>query len=225
MNKINDKCFKQKEMVYVLLNKPFEDLKQYFIKSEITDNELYSDLQFNINHAFIVAANNGKFNLVKYLLTSPELEMHADINFKDNEAMYSACCNGYQFLVEYLSSSPDLKEHAKIPSNPNELEDIFNSLCDYIMDVNDRINEDDCDTNSIRGRTYYSQLDDYYQVLHYLIYKCEIRPTKDIISILQNKTTKEFYEPGIEKLKLNEMVQSLQDELSHNTVEKKKLKL
>jgi hypothetical protein len=225
MSEISDKLFKQKEMVHVLMNKPLEDLKQYFIKSELTDNEIYSDLQFNINHAFTVAANSGKFNVVKYLLTSPELEMHADINFDGGYAMYVALSEGNLYLVDYLLTSDELKEHGKIPTNPNELEDIFSSICNYIVDVNEKFNEYECDPDSMQGRSYCSQIEDYYEVLYFLIYKCEVRPTKDIISILGKSTSKEFFKDAVKKLELNEIVQSLQEELGNNVVDKKKLKL
>jgi hypothetical protein len=224
MNEILDKKFKQKEMIYVLLNKPLEDLKPYFIQSEKTNNEIYSDLQFNINHAFIVATSSGKIHLVKYLLTSPELEMHADIHFDDDYAICAACRLGCQSLVEYLLDSSDLKVHAKIPNNPDEIEDIFNSVCDYIIEVNNKINNYEYDRGSISGSSCFAELDEYYDFLHYLIYKCEIQPTKDIIEVLKKNTDKEFYEPAIKKLKLNE-VELLDRELKNNTENIKRMKI
>jgi len=225
MSEITDKLFKQTEMKHVLMNGSLEELKQYFIKSEITNNEVYSDLQFNINHAFIVASREGKFGLVKYLLTSPELEIHADVSFNDNYAIYSAFCDGYLYLVDYLSKSPDLKEHAKIPTNPNELEDIFNSICGCISELNENSNLHEYSDDSMHVKAHYSQLDDYYEVLYSLVYHYEVRPTKDIIKTLEKNTTKEFSMLAIKKLKLNEMAQSLHEELKSDIKPTKRIKI
>jgi hypothetical protein len=203
---ILEKSFLQREMVEVLLNGSEEELKQYFTKSEKTNNDLYSDLQFNINLAFKVSANSGLFNKVKYLLTSPDLEIHADIHFDDDCAMESACCWGYGYLVEYFLHSEDLKEHLKLPQDMRFAFESILTLIDEVKHENNHCSDSIIDSQNNR-------IEDYLEFLTYLIYDCNIKPTEEIINLLERKTDKEFHEPAIKKMKINALVSSLESEL------------
>jgi hypothetical protein len=214
----------QKEMLYVLMNKPLEQLKPYFVNSDLTKNEEYSDIQFNINHAFEVATRSNNVILIQYLLTSPELLMHADINFDDNIGMYNACCDGNQNLVQYLNASPELKQHAPIPTNEEELEDIFGSVCNNMIKIEQEINE----YNLIDEEAKYSELEDYETFLHFLVFDCKVVPTNHIVSILKINTNKDFHEPAIEQLyanKIHKNVQSLKEQLGKKSKKDIKMKI
>jgi hypothetical protein len=208
MNQIinRDKCFKQKEMIETLINGSLDQLKLYFIPSELTNNELYSDLQFNINNALKVVANNGNVEKAKYLLTSAELNIHADINFDNSSAIESACYWGHKDLVDYLLHSSELKENAKLPKN---MDKIIESIIMHTKEA----------------RTLDQQID-YLEFIYFLVKDCQIRPTEKIINILTNNSHPSFYEPAIAQLAQNELYHSLQDELSMNsTPGNKKLKI
>jgi len=192
----SNKSFAQKEMINVLMRGTLEELNQYFVDSEVTQNELYSDLQFNINNAFKIAANNGDLEKCKYLLTSPDLNIHADIHFNNNSAMESACYWGYKDLVDYLFKSTELKENAKLPNN---MEKIIESIIMHTKEA----------------RTLDQQID-YLCFIEYLVHDCLIRPTEKIISMLRKETHPSLYEPAIKQLAQNELYYSLQNDLQSN---------
>ena len=77
--------------------------------------ELYKTLTpKQLNKVFIDSCQNGHLEIVKYLLTSPDLKEHADIHADNDVGFRWACENGYLEVVKYLLTSPDLKEHANI---------------------------------------------------------------------------------------------------------------
>ena len=60
--------------------------------------------------------------LVKYLLTSPELKVKPDINAQSDLALTCACQIGSLEIVKYLIESPELENHSKVPfinNSPN----------------------------------------------------------------------------------------------------------
>jgi hypothetical protein len=200
-----NKFFKQKEMIQTIATGSLEELRQYFIPSEITNNELYSDLQFNINNALKIVASSGNFEKARYLLTSPKLNIHADIHFDNNDAIDSACYWGHKDLVDYLLHSSEIKENAKLPQ---DMDKIFNSI---IMHTKEARNID--------------QQVEYLEFLTFLINDCQVRPTEKIIDMIE-KLHPSFYEPAIKQLAQNELYHSLQDELGSNmTTNNKKAKI
>ena len=75
----------------------------------------YSFLELNfINDGFSWACNNGHLEVVKYLLTSPDLKEHADIHADNDKGFRGACDKGHLEVVKYLLTSPYLKEYADI---------------------------------------------------------------------------------------------------------------
>lgn len=204
--KINsNKFLAQHEMISVLLNGNLGDLNEYFIHSELTNNEIYSDLQFNINHAFLVASKNGSLDKVRYLLNSSNLDIHADINFNNNAAMKEACIRGYEPLVRYFLTSSELQENAKMPEN-----------MDYVIGCIIQLAKN--------GKTLDEQMD-YLNFIKFLANDCQIRPTVNIINMLRKETHPSLYEPVIKQLEQNELFHSLQDELSSKSSTGKKIKI
>jgi hypothetical protein len=176
---------KKGEMLDLLSNGSLEDLKQYFIKSEVTNNSIYSDLQMNINHAFKIAVNCGYIEKVKYLLTSSDLDIHANIHFDNDFAIRASCEWGYKHIVEYLLDSPELKEHAKLPQ---DIDFVFESIGVLIKEARSEL-----------------ECEEYLDFLTYLIYEKEILPTKKIESILKRFTPIEFEKNALAKLTANEL--------------------
>jgi len=194
---------KKGEMLDLLSNGTLNELKQYFIVSEVTSNYIYSDLQMNINHAFKIATNCGYIEKVKYLLTSPELNIHADIHFDNDFAIRAACEWGYKSVVEYLLTSPDLKKHAKLPEN---LDFIFESIEVLIKEA---ISELECE--------------EYLDFWHYLIHECEIKATEKILTIIKRSTPIEFQLSAIAKLATIDLENSLPEK--NKKIDNKKHKL
>ena len=67
-----------------------------------------------LNDQFFDACRDGHLEVVKYLLTSPELKKHADIHAKDDLGFIWACRYGRLEVVKYLLTSAELTEHADI---------------------------------------------------------------------------------------------------------------
>ena len=77
--------------------------------------EKYKKLnQEELNDQFIDVCAQGHLEVVKYLLTSPELTEHADIHAKYDLGFRGACENGRLEVVKYLLTSPELTEHVDI---------------------------------------------------------------------------------------------------------------
>lgn len=79
----------------------------------------YQDLHpYDLDQSLIEACEASNMDLIKYLLTSPDLTRHADINTRSHgekglplrDAFYRKDFD----LAKYLLTSPDLKEHADI---------------------------------------------------------------------------------------------------------------
>ena len=73
-----------------------------------------------LNDQFIDACENGQLEVVKYLLTSPELTEHADIHTENDLGFRLACEEGRLEVVKYLLASDELTEHAKIHARNDE---------------------------------------------------------------------------------------------------------
>lgn len=68
----------------------------------------------NLNKAFLNACEYGHFDIIKYLLTSPDINPHPYINANQGQPLSLACIYGDIKIIEYLLTSPELKEHANI---------------------------------------------------------------------------------------------------------------
>lgn len=83
--------------------------------------EEFKDLsQKELNHRYINACNQGNLEVIRYVLTSPELKHHADINTDNGFGLQAACEYGDLTIVKYLIHSPELKENIIINGNIDE---------------------------------------------------------------------------------------------------------
>lgn len=90
------------------------DVLRYLVqRSEVKDN----NLSYHVSRAFTMACTLGNMDIIRYVLTSPELPEHADIHYRDNEGLHNACANGHLEVVQYLLTSPELTKHADIRAN------------------------------------------------------------------------------------------------------------
>lgn len=71
-------------------------------------------LQSSLNPIFI-ACMSGSIDVVKYLLTTPELNIEINQEDKDgNTPLLLICANGRIEVIRYILTSPEIHEHAKI---------------------------------------------------------------------------------------------------------------
>ena len=75
--------------------------------------------QFALDEGLCRSTSKG-MNVMRYLLTSPDLPLHADIHENADRPLRLAIKRGTFEQVEYLCSSPELKDHAIIKGNGNE---------------------------------------------------------------------------------------------------------
>lgn len=75
-------------------------------------------VQYDLDQCLIDACESKDMDLVRYLLTSPELHDHADINTmchgENGSALRVAFHKKHFDIANYLLTSPELKEHANI---------------------------------------------------------------------------------------------------------------
>lgn len=194
-----------------------EQLNLYFFDNEITRNEIYCDLQHNINVAFLWACVYRKVSLVSYLLTSPELPIHADIHTNNDEAIFNVTEMGCTFMIEFLLTSPELKEHIDITPLLDEI--IENMVANFVKEDYDYHPSGDANAFTINQ--------DIVDSLNYLIFDYNINPSDNIIQSLKEETKSWFYEPAIEQLNKNQLFNHISDKVKTKpiTSQKKKQKI
>ncbi len=84
--------------------------------TELTLN-LQNYNQEQLNEVLLEACKNGDLEMVRYVLTSPELTIHADIHADKDYAFQWACHNGHLEVVKYLLTSHELTDHAIIQTD------------------------------------------------------------------------------------------------------------
>ena len=86
--------------------------------------EKYKKLnQEELNEQFIDACKNDDLEVIKFLLTSPELKEHVDIHAKDNDGFRSACDQGRLEVVQYLIIDMNIDKTTHIEKYLNENKD------------------------------------------------------------------------------------------------------
>ena len=76
-----------------------------------------------LNEVFIDSCAYGYLEVVKYLLTSPDLKEHADIHADNDEGFIWACVNGYLELVKYLILDMSIEKTKHIEDYLNKNQD------------------------------------------------------------------------------------------------------
>ena len=76
-----------------------------------------------LNEQFIDACEQGRLEVVKYLLTSPELTEHADIHARNDEGFIWACRSGHLEVIKYLIIDMNIDKTIQIEKYLNEKKD------------------------------------------------------------------------------------------------------
>lgn len=113
----------------------------------VTYKEFQGLSQNELDIALIDACEDGHFDKVKYLLTSPELTTHANIRARKDAPLITACGYNNVEIIKYLLTSEELKEHANIHAQADApflramQRDNWDLVKYYIFDLNIEKNE------------------------------------------------------------------------------------
>lgn len=92
------------------------------------DNKIIYEMKMKkINKAFEKFCREGDFEMIKYLLTSPDLEMNYNLHYT-NVGFTQLCVGNHIDIIHYLLTSPELKIHSKISAGTNIAIDV---ACSY----------------------------------------------------------------------------------------------
>ena len=154
---------------------------------QMTKNQLNKEL----NNVCI----SGNLEIVRYLLTSPDLKEHADIHTNDTDtSLQYASAFGHLGLVKYLLTSPDLKEYGHIHSENDKL---FISACS--------------DKNK--------------KMLEYFIFDYMIEKTEHIENHLIEHDYKNDYEDILMMFEKRDLEEKLQKKLQNDNINYHKMKI
>ena len=88
------------------------------------DKNKYKTLtQKQLNKVFIDSCQKGHLEIVKYLLTSPDLKEHANIHANNDYGFRLACANGHLELVKYLILDMSIEKTKHIEDYLNKNQD------------------------------------------------------------------------------------------------------
>ena len=88
------------------------------------DKNKYKTLtQKQLNKVFIDSCQKGHLEIVKYLLTSPDLKEHANIHAQDDLGFRWACEQGYLEVIKYLIIDMNIDKKNYIETYLNENKD------------------------------------------------------------------------------------------------------
>ena len=86
--------------------------------------EKYKKLnQEQLNKVFINSCYQGHLDVVKYLLTSPELTEHADIHARSDLGFIWACIHRHLEVIKYLIIDMNIEKTTQIEKYLNEAKD------------------------------------------------------------------------------------------------------
>ena len=79
--------------------------------------------QKQLNEVFINSCQNGYLEVVKYLLTSPDLKEHANIHAQDDLGFRWACARGHLEVVKFLILDMSIEKTKHIEDYLNKNQD------------------------------------------------------------------------------------------------------
>ena len=191
--------------------------------------ELYKTLTpKQLNKVFIDSCENGYLEVVKYLLTSPELKEHADIHANNDSGFRLACEKGHLEIVKYLLTSADLIQHANIHAN-NDYG--FRSACangdleivKYLLTGTDLKEHADIHADNDYGFRWACE-NGQLEIVKFLILDMSIEKTKYIKHYLKENQDNKCVKEAIELFKISQLNTKLNANLEHKE-KKNKLKV
>lgn len=193
---------------------------------KIVEKNYFNQLSsYKLGELFMTSCFLGHLEIVKHLLTSPDLNNNVDIHFNNDVGFMHACAQGQLEVVKYLLTSPELKEHVNIHSQ-NELGLKWACLTEQIEIVKYLLTSPELKEHA---NIY---IDEYY-----IFKKCHIEEQNKTISFLifdyniEKKTTisywltDNYYYNTLKLFEKREFEKKLHDTLDPNEIKKRQVKI
>ena len=182
-----------------------------------------------LNDQFIDACENGRLEVVKYLLTSPELTEHADIHTENDLGFRLACEEGRLEVVKYLLASDELTEHADIHA---ENDRGFRSACykgrlevvKYLLTSDELTAHANIHARNDEGFIWACR-SGHLEVIKYLIIDMSIDKTIHIEKYLTENKDKKYVQQAIELFNTRDLHHQLNENIKDNKEKVKKMKI
>jgi len=110
------------------------------------------NMDYKLNDGLTSAVISNKLDIVKYLLSSPDLKTHADFTGYNERLLIIASYNDNLDMIKYLTSSPDLKTYPNFQHDNNgvfknffykkDKKQGFNAIWYFIFELDIYKNED-----------------------------------------------------------------------------------
>lgn len=182
--------------------------------------KIYKDKsQKGLDLSLTEACKEGDLEVVRFLLTSPDLMFNADINESNNDPIFTACDYENMEIVEYLLNSDELNVHAdkyfalNYCCNEDKVEILEHLLLKSNLDID--LNKNNSQAFSI------ALAKNSDKVLKFFIFDLNLKRT-DRIEELLNEYKRENIKSWFE---LREVNKELSKELNSNSTSSKKLKV
>lgn len=203
------------------------DIK-YIFTSPFVENRDKINIHLNKETFLEEACTYGHLDIVKYLLTSPDLKEHCDITANSHYCFQQACQNGHIEVVKYMACSPELKIHSDITASNNLA--LQNACCknhveivSYLLTSPDLKEHPAMDDKAQRDHAGFKLacINNSLDVLQYLIFDYNIEKTEYLKFVIENYGNSEVGK----MFKQRDVHDELTQELSQDNPQLKKMKL
>ena len=195
--------------------------------------------QDDLNEELINACILGNLDIVKYLLTSPELTENANIHYESDfswNALRYAGEHGNLDIIKYLLTSPDLKEHANIHSKDKYGMNILIHSCSngyldivqYLLtnsdlnahaDINDK---DNSGWTALKFACSHNHLD----VIEFLLIDMNMKVDNDTLEWLEGKSDKKrIYNHVLRLIAKRDLYEKLDNIINCDNIKSNKIKV
>ena len=195
--------------------------------------------RYELNKHLMYNCYNGNLELVKSLLTSPELKEHANINSINkhgSNALMIACANNHINVVQYLLTSTDLKNQLNINFTNNNGENALMIACihgnldivKYLLTSSELKkhaninNKDNYGTNALIHACKYGHL----EIVKYLIIDMNMTIDNHTMNWLNgNNEYKILYDEILKLIEKRDLYQELANSIRDDKINNKKIKI
>lgn len=107
-----------KKELYLSKEDKIKNIENKLLLSDKEQRIIYEMKMKKLNKLFIEYCKQQDFEMIQYLLTSPDLELKYDLSF-NNEGFKYLCEKGAVEIIDYLATSPELDKHINITDGSN----------------------------------------------------------------------------------------------------------